>query len=245
MTPLWWIPALPLLGFVVNGLVALAFSMARARKGESGGPLPYGQRLFHGVVGVGTVGLSGVLAFAALVPWGVRAFAGDAVPVVQTVWSWIFAGDFSVDVAFRLDALSALMLSFVTFVGTLIHLYSVGYMQEEEGYGRYFAFLNLFMFAMLTLVLGSNLAVLFVGWEGVGLCSYLLIGFWYQDHNNAIAGNSVNSMRTATGKTTVCRNSGETTVTASSTRRNDTVEAIMMTIAAVRALKGSARVLRA
>ncbi len=188
MTPLWWIPALPLLGFVVNGLVALAFAMARARKGESGGPLPYGQRLFHGVVGVGSVGLSGVLAFGALVPWGARALGGETVPVVQTVWTWMFAGDFSVDVAFRLDALSAMMLSFVTFVGTLIHLYSVGYMQEEEGYGRYFAFLNLFMFAMLTLVLGNNLAVLFVGWEGVGLCSYLLIGYYYDKDFAAAAG---------------------------------------------------------
>ena len=96
------------------------------------------------------------------------------------------AGDYSVDVAFRLDALSALMLSFVTFVGTLIHLYSVGYMQDEEGYGRYFAYLNLFMFAMLTLVLADNLPLLFVGWEGVGLCSYLLIGYYY-DKDFAVA----------------------------------------------------------
>ena len=98
------------------------------------------------------------------------------------------AGDYSVDVAFRLDALSALMLSFVTFVGTLIHVYSVGYMQEEEGYGRYFAYLNLFMFAMLTLVLADNLPLLFVGWEGVGLCSYLLIGYYYDKDFAAAAG---------------------------------------------------------
>ncbi|HQR45622.1 MAG TPA: NADH-quinone oxidoreductase subunit L [Thermoanaerobaculia bacterium] len=186
MTSLWWIPALPLLGFVLNGAVALASSTGRARRGEGGGPLPYGERLFHGVVGVGTVGLSGVLAFAALVPWAQQSMAGGALPVVETAFRWMFAGDFSVDVAFRLDALSALMLSFVTFVGTLIHLYSVGYMQEEEGYGRYFAFLNLFMFAMLTLVLGANLPVLFIGWEGVGLCSYLLIGYYY-DKDFAVA----------------------------------------------------------
>jgi NADH-quinone oxidoreductase subunit L len=186
MNALAWIPALPLLGFVVNGAVALASSLQRARRGEGGAPLPYGERLFHGLVGVGTVGASGVLAFAALVPWAKEAMGGGAVPVVQTVWRWMYAGDFSVDVAFRLDALSALMLAFVTFVGTLIHLYSVGYLQEEEGYGRYFAFLNLFMFAMLTLVLGANLPVLFIGWEGVGLCSYLLIGYYY-DKDFAVA----------------------------------------------------------
>jgi len=186
MTSLWWIPVLPLLGFVLNGAVALASSSRRARRGEAGGPLPYVERLFHGVVGVGTVGASGVLAFAALVPWARQSLAGGALPVVETAFRWMFAGDFSVDVAFRLDALSALMLSFVTFVGTLIHLYSVGYMQEEEGYGRYFAFLNLFMFAMLTLVLGANLPVLFIGWEGVGLCSYLLIGYYY-DKDFAVA----------------------------------------------------------
>jgi NADH-quinone oxidoreductase subunit L len=188
MTQLWWIPALPLLGFFLNGAVALVSSSRRAVRGEGGTPLPYAERLFHGVVGVGTVGLSGVLAFAALVPWAREALGGGALPVVQSVWRWMFAGDFSVDVAFRLDALSAMMLSFVTFVGTLIHLYSVGYMQEEEGYGRYFAYLNLFMFAMLTLVLADNLPVLFIGWEGVGLCSYLLIGYYYDKDFAADAG---------------------------------------------------------
>jgi len=188
MKPLYWIPLLPLLGFVLNGAVALASSSRRARRGEGGERLPYGERLFHGIVGVGSVGAATVLAFGALVPWSEQAFAGRALPVVETAFTWMFAGDFSVAVAFRLDALSALMLSFVTFVGTLIHLYSVGYMQEEEGYGRYFAFLNLFMFAMLTLVLGANLPVLFIGWEGVGLCSYLLIGYYYDKDFAAAAG---------------------------------------------------------
>jgi NADH-quinone oxidoreductase subunit L len=208
MTRLWLIPLLPFIGFVLNGLVALAASAARAEKEadewrRAGGPsardshshdghghatrLPYGQRLFHGIVGVGSVGLAAVFAFAALVPY-VLAGPEAAVPVVQTAYHWMFAGDFGVDVAFRLDALSALMLSFVTFVGTLIHLYSVGYMQDEEGYGRYFAYLNLFMFAMLTLVLAANLPLLFVGWEGVGLCSYLLIGYYYDKDFAAAAG---------------------------------------------------------
>jgi NADH-quinone oxidoreductase subunit L len=186
MTALWWIPALPLFGFLLNGAVALASSSGRAKAGAGGSPLPYGERLFHGVVGVGTSALAAVLSFAAVVPWAREALAGREVPVVETVWAWMFAGDFHVDVAFRLDGLSALMISFVTFVGTLIHLYSVGYLQEEEGYGRYFAFLNLFMFAMLTLVLANSLPVLFIGWEGVGLCSYLLIGYYY-DKDFAVA----------------------------------------------------------
>src|SRR5439155_18304277 len=136
--------------------------------------------LFHGVVGVGSVGLAAVAAFGVLVPHVLPALCGtEAAPVVERVYGWMAAGGFSADVAFRLDVLSALMLSFVTFVGTLIHVYSVGYMQEERGYGRFFAYLNLFMFSMLTLVLANNLPMLLIGWEGVGLCSYLLIGFDY------------------------------------------------------------------
>jgi NADH-quinone oxidoreductase subunit L len=193
MNQLWLIPVLPLAGFLMNGLVALVSSSARAEK-ESGAdprglPLPYAQRLFHGVVGVGSVGLAAVLSFGALVPYvfaSLHAGPEGIQPVVQKLYTWMAAGDYTVDVAFRLDALSALMLSFVTFVGLLIHVYSVGYMQEEEGYGRYFAYLNLFMFAMLTLVLADNLPLLFVGWEGVGLCSYLLIGYYY-DKDFAVA----------------------------------------------------------
>ena len=192
MKQLWLIPALPLAGFLLNGLVALVASSVRAEK-ESGAdhprvPLPYAQRLFHGVVGVGSVGLAAVLSFAALVPYalGSMQVPEGLAPIVQKVYTWMAAGDYTVDVAFRLDALSALMLSFVTLVGTLIHVYSVGYMQKEEGYGRYFSYLNLFMFAMLTLVLADSLPLLFVGWEGVGLCSYLLIGYYY-DKDFAVA----------------------------------------------------------
>jgi NADH-quinone oxidoreductase subunit L len=194
MNQLWLIPVLPLAGFLLNGLVALVASSGRAER-ESGAdhplaPLPYALRLFHGVVGVGTVGLSAVLSFAALVPYVLssRSAPEGLAPVVQTVYTWMAAGDYAVDVAFRLDALSAVMLSFVTFVGTLIHVYSVGYMQKDEGYGRYFAYLNLFMFAMLMLVLADNLPLLFVGWEGVGLCSYLLIGYSYDKDFAAAAG---------------------------------------------------------
>ncbi len=194
MNQFWLIPVLPLAGFLLNGLVALLAASARA-EAELGhdqpkARLPYAQRLFHGIVGVGSVGLAAVLSFAALVPYVLESLKTPEglAPVVQHVYTWMAAGDYAVDVAFRLDALSALMLSFVTFVGTLIHVYSVGYMQDEEGYGRYFAFLNLFMFAMLMLVLADNLPLLFVGWEGVGLCSYLLIGYYYDKDFAAAAG---------------------------------------------------------
>ena len=95
---------------------------------------------------------------------------------------------FSVDWAYLVDPLSSVMLLVVTFVGFLIHVYSIGYMSHDPGYARYMSYLNLFMFAMLTLVLGANYLVLFVGWEGVGLCSYLLIGFWFDKQSAADAG---------------------------------------------------------
>ncbi len=217
--PLWLIPAIPLAGFLVNGLVALAAGWQRASArtaawreahpdaghgdhsdhshhsdhddhghDDHGPALPYWQRLFHGVVGVGSTGLSGVLAFGVLVPYVRESLASkDGLPaVVETAYRWMSAGPYVLDIAFRLDPLSALMLSFVTFVGTLIHLYSIGYMQNEEGFGRFFSYMNLFMFSMLTLVMANSLPVLFIGWEGVGLCSYLLIGYYY-DKDFAVA----------------------------------------------------------
>src|SRR5262249_16426565 len=104
------------------------------------------------------------------------------------IYTWIVAGPFQADAALRLDALSAIMALVVTGVGFLIHVYSVGYMHGDGGFARFFAYLNLFMTAMLILVLADNLLLLFVGWEGVGLCSYLLIGFWYEKTENAAAG---------------------------------------------------------
>lgn len=106
----------------------------------------------------------------------------------QSLWQWLPVGQLSVSVAFEVDALSAVMILIVTGIGFLIHVYSVGYMHDDPSYARYFAYLNLFTFAMLILVLADSLPLLFVGWEGVGLCSYLLIGFWYQDDANASAG---------------------------------------------------------
>ncbi len=154
----------------------------------------------HTVVGAGSVAIACLLAFGAIFDVGLKAFAEGASHTV-TLYRWIplgvnqavgqihgGVGDWVVDAAFRLDSLSALMLAFVTFVGFLIHVYSAGYMAHEEGYGRYFAYLNLFMFSMLVLVLGANFLMLFVGWEGVGLCSYLLIGYYYEKNFAADAG---------------------------------------------------------
>jgi NADH-quinone oxidoreductase subunit L len=97
------------------------------------------------------------------------------------LFTWIDVGTLSVDIAYRIDQLSLVMALVVTGVGAFIHLYSMGYMANDPGYWKFFAYLNLFIFAMLNLVLGNNLLLLFLGWEGVGLCSYLLIGFWYTD----------------------------------------------------------------
>ena len=109
-------------------------------------------------------------------------------PFIQRYFSWMPVGDLQIDAAFQLDQLSMVMMLVITGVGTLIHIFSVGYMQDDPGYPRYFAYLNLFVFFMLVLVLGASYPVMFVGWEGVGLCSYLLIGFWFSEKANADAG---------------------------------------------------------
>jgi NADH-quinone oxidoreductase subunit L len=154
----------------------------------------------HTVVGAGSVALSCLFAFGAIFDVGLARLS-EGVSHAVTLYRWIPLGvneavgqipgraaEWFVDAAFRLDSLSALMLAFVTFVGFLIHVYSVGYMGHDAGYGRYFAYLNLFMFSMLLLVLASNFLLLFVGWEGVGLCSYLLIGYDYHKKSAADAG---------------------------------------------------------
>ncbi|HET7424497.1 MAG TPA: NADH-quinone oxidoreductase subunit L, partial [Gemmatimonadales bacterium] len=166
----WLTVALPLAGFLVNG----ALSLRR----------PDAKRV------VSLVG-PGVLIAAFLVSLGVFAELLARPPEHATIvrlWSWLPVGTLQVDLAFQVDQLSAVMLLVVTGVGSLIHLFSVGYMVEDPGYARYFAYLNLFIVFMLVLVLGSSLPVMFIGWEGVGLCSYLLIGFWFSDKANADAG---------------------------------------------------------
>ncbi len=154
----WLIPLLPLAGAAVNGL------LVRNR-----------HKRLATLVGLAAPGASLLLTLGVLWQY-LGGYAGEVFR--HAVYSWT-VGELSIDVAFQLDPLSAVMTFVVTFVGFLIHVYSVGYMGHEEGYRRYFSYLNLFMGAMLLLVLGSNYLVMFVGWEGVGLCSYLLIGFYF------------------------------------------------------------------
>ena len=165
-----WILFAPLAGFAVNGL------LGKKLLGEKGG----------GVLGALAILISFV--FAALSFSDLLNLPAENRLFRDTLYSWISAGTFSVDAAFRFDPLSAVMALIVTGVSFLIHVYSIGYMKGDAGYNRYFAYLNLFVFFMLALVLADNPLVMFVGWEGVGLCSYLLIGFWYDDPEKASAG---------------------------------------------------------
>ena len=166
----WLAVALPLAGFLVNGALALRRAPAK---------------LAVSIVGPGV--LLGAFVVSAGVFFGLLGQPPHQ-PYIVRLWSWMPVGSLQVDLAFQVDQLSAVMLLVVTGVGSLIHLFSVGYMKEDPGYARYFAYLNLFVVFMLVLVLGSNFPVLFIGWEGVGLCSYLLIGFWFTEEANANAG---------------------------------------------------------
>ena len=129
-----------------------------------------------------------IVSFLLVVKALLELRAGGWAPLVETAYRWALIGDNGFEIAFYFDRLSAVMALVVTGVGSVIHVYSIGYMKDDEGYGRFFAYLNLFLFFMLLLVLGRSLLVLFVGWEGVGLASYLLIGFWFDDLANARAG---------------------------------------------------------
>ena len=128
-----------------------------------------------GIIGTFTVALS----FAVSVYFFLQINQTHQAIQIQ-LFDWIQISTFKVDFAFLLDQLSILWLLFVTGIGALIHMYSISYMHDDENMHKYFAYLNLFIFFMITLVIGSNLLVLFIGWEGVGLCSYLLIGFWHK-----------------------------------------------------------------
>src|SRR5260221_10645251 len=168
-----WIVLLPLIGAIINGLGGALIQKAAGKRAIS-------------VIACAPV----LLAFAISVR-GLMELLGrgeDERLLLDRLFTWISVGTLHVDVAFQLDQLSAVMILVVTGVGGLIHIYSTAYMHEEPAYWRYFAYLNLFTFAMLVLVLADNLLLMFVGWEGVGLCSYALIGFWYSDWNNASAG---------------------------------------------------------
>ena len=166
---LWIIIALPLVGAAVNDLLGKNFSKTVVNS-----------------VGIGSIALA-FLSFAEVV----REFtqlSAEQIPVVKTYFTWITAGQFKVDFSLQVDQLTIIMLGVVTFVSLLVHIYSTGYMAHEEGYYRFFSYLNLFVFFMLTLVLAANVVLMFVGWEGVGLCSYLLIGFWFLKQSAISAG---------------------------------------------------------
>ena len=165
---LWLIPAFPLLGFLVLALLSGRLS-----------------RWLTALVGAGSTGLSALTAVTIGFSFVTSPPVGHA--YTQILFSWIELPGFAPKIALYLDALSLLMVLVVTIVGFLIHLYSVEYMIDDRGYTRFFAYMNLFVAAMLLLVLADNLAFLYIGWEGVGLCSYLLIGFWYEEPENANA----------------------------------------------------------
>ena len=183
---------LPLLGFLLNGGLALWHARASADAVRAGGELDLGDAASRPATHTLPTWIGpGVMAGAFLITLvnfarmlGVHLEA----PVIVSYWTWIDTGTFRVEAALQLDQLSMIMMLIVTGVGFLIHVFSVGYMKEDPGYPRYFAYLNLFIFFMLVLVMGSSYALMFVGWEGVGLCSYLLIGFWFSDRAKADAG---------------------------------------------------------
>ena len=139
---------------------------------------------FYTIVGVGSPAISAVISFMALY----QLLNGSAT-IHDSLFSWINVGEFKIEVAFMLDRLSAVMISFITLIGTLIHVYAAGYMRDDAGYGKFFSYFNLFMGSMLLLVLADNPIMMFVGWELVGLSSYLLIGFYHQDSANVKAAN--------------------------------------------------------
>ncbi len=172
---LWLIPALPLLGALING--AFSLGGAASRRGPARGLIA--------LVAVLAPGLSFALTVLATGQLASHVGTGNTA-LEQQLWQWMAVSgphfSFHLSAGLLFDHLSAMMLLFVTGIGTLIHLYSVGYMWEDRGFARFMAYMNLFMFSMITLVIGDSLPMTFVGWEGVGLCSYLLIGFWH--HNN-------------------------------------------------------------
>ena len=165
----WLIPLFPLLGVAINGLVGIRFPKSLV-----------------GFIGSTAIFLSFLVACAIF--WELLQLPADARSVQVIAFKWIPCGDLQVNIGFLVDALSLVMMLTVSGVSFIIHVYSIGYMHDDPGFRRYFTYLNLFVFFMLTLVSANSFLLMFVGWEGVGLCSYLLIGFWYQNKAPADAG---------------------------------------------------------
>lgn len=167
---IWLVPLLPLIGFLINGL------------GQKSLP-----KSVVGIIGSGVVLASFLISCGLFADVYAARSAGEEASFYFKAFDWISVGNFELTFSFLLDPLSAIMLLIVTGIGFLIHLYSYSYMYSDEGFGKFFAYLNLFIFFMLLLVLGSNYLIMFIGWEGVGLCSYLLIGFWYKNSSYSSA----------------------------------------------------------
>ena len=163
---IWLLPTLPLLGFLILILTA--------------GNLP---KRAVAIIGAGSIGLSFLVALII----ALRFLGSGEEYFVKEAWVWMAVGGFDASFNFYLDGLSLTMMLIITGIGFLIHLYATGYMADDPDYSRFFSYMNLFVAAMLMLVLGDNLVVLYLGWEGVGLCSYLLIGFWYTNPENGYA----------------------------------------------------------
>ena len=166
---LWLIPALPLAGFVLLTLLNRRLSRTAAA-----------------VIGAGSVGLAAIVAILVSVSFMVSPPAGHHFH--QVLWTWFDTGGLRPQVAFYLDAMTVVFILVITFVGFLIHLYSTEFMEHDEGFTRFFMYMNLFVASMLVLVLADNLLLLYLGWEGVGMCSYFLIAFWQKDTQNVYCG---------------------------------------------------------
>ena len=162
------IPAIPFLGFLILAI----FGQKLTRKSA-------------GLIGAGSIGIVAILTL--IIGIGFIGSLPDVKSYSVVVWKWINAGNLSADISFSLDSLSMVFCFVITFVGFLIHIYSIEFMKNDEGFTRFFAYMNLFVGSMLVLVLADNILLMYLGWEGVGLCSYLLIGFWYKDPANGHA----------------------------------------------------------
>src|SRR5690554_4173225 len=167
---IWLVPLVPLIGFLING--------------AGRNVLP---KNLAALIACGSVLVSFIISIIIFSDVYQARQAGESASTNIMLFDWFKVGSLNISMSFLVDPLSSVMLLIVTGIGFLIHIYSVGYMKADEGFNKFFAYLNLFIFFMLLLVLGSNYLVMFIGWEGVGLCSYLLIGFWYKNSSYASA----------------------------------------------------------
>lgn len=176
-----WIILAPLFGALINGILFASGLSRRFLRGSE-----HEEKRIVGIIGCGVVLISALIS--SFLFFKLEALHPQQKEIIQELYIWIPSGDFAARFEFLFDSLSCVMTLVVTWVSFLIHVYSIGYMQEDKSYSRYFTYLNIFVFFMLVLVLGNNFPLMFVGWEGVGLASYLLIGFWYDDPAKATAG---------------------------------------------------------